>query len=361
MGGQPLQGRMNEAVLSGIGPAPADPEGLDDALSTPDEHLIAELAAVDGDLVVLGAGGKMGPTLSRMARRATDAAGSARRVVAVSRFGGDDDGSRRALERAGVETLALDLLGPDALDLLPEAPNVVFMLGRKFGTTGAEPATWAVNTLLPGLVARRYAGMRLVVFSTGNVYPPTSVRGGAPDERHPVGPVGEYAQSCLGRERLFADAAERLGSRVLLFRLNYAVEPRYGILTDVALAVHRGSPVDLTTGTVNVIWQRDACSYALRALGHCDAPAAVLNASGPETVSVRWLAEQFGQRFGREPVLVGEEGEAALLITAARAHALFGYPRMPLLRAIDWTVAWISAGGPVLAKPTRFQELQGRF
>jgi len=351
----------DDAWLDGYGDAPRTVEALDDALSAPDEGVVEDLSAVDGDIVIVGAGGKMGPTLARMAKQGALRAGSDRRVIAVSRFDGRDNPQRQLLHDAGVETLALDLLDAGSLEQLPEAPNVVYMLGRKFGTTGAEPLTWAVNTYLPGLVASRYAGARIVAFSTGNVYPSTPSGQGAPDEMHSLAPVGEYAQSCLGRERVFADAAQRLGARVLLYRLNYAVELRYGVLMEVGWAVWAGRPVDLTMGQVNVIWQRDANAYALRALRHCDSPAAVLNASGPETASVRWLADQFAARFEREPQFTGAESDAALLTNAGRAHAAFGYPRVPLLRALEWTSQWIRAQGARLDKPTHFQEQQGRF
>ena len=351
----------DDALLHGHGDAPRTVGALDAALSAPDDSLVEDLAAVDGDIVIVGAGGKMGPTLARMAKAGSKRAGSSRRVIAVSRFAGADNLQRRLLDDAGVETLPLDLLDPHAVERLPEVVNVVYMLGRKFGTTGSEPLTWAVNTYLPGLVASRYAGARIVVFSTGNVYPLTTARDGVPDETCPVAPVGEYAQSCLGRERVFADAAERLGARVLLYRLNYAVELRYGVLLEIGSAVWEGRPVDLTMGKVNVIWQRDANSYALRALRHCDSPAAVLNASGPETASVRWLADSFASHFEREPLFGGEESNSALLTNAGSAHAKFGYPRMPLLRALEWTAQWIRAGGARLDKPTHFQEQQGRF
>ncbi len=351
----------DDSLLDGYGDAPGTVRELDDILSAPDDALVEDLDVVQGDILVIGAGGKMGPTLARMAKQSALRAGSARRVIAVSRFAGTDNSQRQLLDDAGVETLPLDLLDAGSLERLPEAPNVVYLLGRKFGTTGAEPLTWAVNTYLPGVIAARYQGARIVAFSTGNVYPFTPVGRGAPDETQQAAPVGEYAQSCLGRERVFADAAQRLGAQVLLFRLNYAVELRYGVLAEVGSAVWEGSPVDLTTGHVNIIWQRDANAYALRALRHCDSPAAVLNASGPETTSVRWLANQFAARFEREPLFTGDESDSALLMNAGRAHAAFGYPRVPLLRALEWTAQWIRAGGARLAKPTHFQEQQGQF
>jgi nucleoside-diphosphate-sugar epimerase len=335
---------------------PATVAELEDLLSTPTPGVAEDLAALDGDILVLGAGGKIGPTLARMARRA---AGDDRRVIAASRF--SDAAQRDLLEEAGVETQAVDLLDPDGLDALPDAENVLYLAGRKFGTQGSEPQTWAVNAHGAGLAARRFAGSRVVVYSTGNVYPLSPVRRGGPSEEAPVGPIGEYAQSCLARERLFEDAAARHGTRVLLYRLNYAIDLRYGVLLEIGAAVHEGRPVDVTMGSVNVIWQRDANAYALRSLLQCAEPAVTLNVSGPETVSVRWLAERFGVLFGREPRIEGEEADTALLTNAARAHQLFGYPTVSLRTMIDWTAGWIADGGARLGKATRFQEREGAF
>lgn len=332
---------------------------LEERLATPSAALVADIEALDGDLLVLGAGGKMGPSLVRLALHAIQAAGVSKRVTAVSRFGDAD--LRRDLEAAGARTLALDLLEPGALDALPDAANVIYMVATKFGTSGQEHLTWAQNAFLPGLVGRRFVASRIVSFSTGNVYPLVPVASGGAHEDDPVGPIGEYAQSALGRERLFEDAAHRYGTRSLSFRLNYAAELRYGILVDIAEAVRDAAPIDLSMGHFNVIWQGDANELALRSLALVDAPPAVLNVTGPEIVSVRRVAAQMGERLGREPILVGEEQPTALLSNAGRAHARFGYPSVPLERLIDWVAHWVASGGPTHGKPTKFGVRSGRF
>jgi len=332
---------------------PETEEALEACLSHPSPELAADMAALDGDILVLGAGGKMGPSLARLAVRA------GKRVVAVARF--TSPGLRAALARDGVETVSADLMDEAGLRALPDLPNVVFMAGQKFGTTGNEAQTWAMNAYLPGRVAERFRGSRIVAFSTGNVYPLTAVAHGGADEGLPPGPVGEYAQSCLGRERAFEHFSRRHGTPGALIRLNYAVELRYGVLLEVARAVREGRPVDLRTGHVNVIWQGDANTMALRALRLCASPPVVLNVTGPETVSVRWLAARFGERFGVPVRLTGAEADTALLSNAACAFGLFGYPRMPLARLIDWTAHWLERGGPTLERPTHFQEREGRF
>jgi nucleoside-diphosphate-sugar epimerase len=332
---------------------------LDARLSEPQPELIDELARLDGDVMVLGVGGKMGPTLASMARRAFQAAGLDRRVIGVARF--SRAGLRDQLAARGVETVAADLMDRAQLESLPDVPNVVFMAGTKFGTSGAEHMTWAVNAFLPGLVAERFASARTVVFSTGNVYPLTPVSGGGAAEDDPTGPLGEYAQSCLARERVFEHASRTRGTPVTIFRLNYAIDLRYGVLLDIAQAVREGRPVDVSMPAVNVIWQGDACAVALRSLGHASSPPLVLNVTGPETASVRRLARRFGELLGIEPVIVGEEGPTALLSNSSRAHRLFGYPRVTLGEMVEWTASWVQAGGPTLAKPTHFEEREGRF
>jgi nucleoside-diphosphate-sugar epimerase len=336
-----------------------EPAALDRHLWEPTSEVVDDLAAVDGDVLLLGAGGKLGPSLARMARAALDAAGSARRVVAVSRF--SEPGRRDELASAGVETVVADAADPTALAGLPEAANIVYLVGRKFGTHGDEWTTWATNTYLPARVAERYAGARIAAFSTGNVYPLTPVGSGGADEHTPPGPVGEYAQSCLGRERLLQHLAIAQGTPVAILRLNYAIDLRYGVLHDVARAVLAGEPVDVTMGSVNVIWQGDANAVTLRSLRHASSPADVLNVTGPETVSVRWLAHECGRRLGRDPVIVGEEAPTALLSNAARCAARFGYPRVPLATMLDWTCRWVAAGAPSHGKPTRFEQRAGAF
>ena len=332
---------------------------LEERLATPSSALVSDLARLDGDILVLGAGGKMGPSLVALACNAIEAAGTRQRVIAVSRFG--DQAVREGLAASGAETIALDLLEPGALDQLPDAANVVYMAAVKFGTSGQEHLTWAQNAFLPGLVGRRYAGSRIMSFSTGNVYPLVAVASGGCKETDPVGPIGEYAQSVLGRERMFEYAAHRHGTRSLLLRLNYAVELRYGTLVDIALAIRDQAPIDLTMGHMNVIWQGDANEAALRSLALVGAPPAVLNVTGPETVSVRRVAALLGERLGREPILIGAEEPTALLSNAGKAHALFGYPRVTLEQMVDWVAHWVADGGATHGRPTRFGVRSGRF
>jgi nucleoside-diphosphate-sugar epimerase len=298
----------------------------------------------------------MGPTLARMARRAMN---PAQRVIAVSRFTEPD--LRDLLESQGVRTEKADLLDPAALARLPDAPNLVFLAGQKFGTEVAPHTTWAMNAVVPSLVATRYAGARTVVFSTGNVYPLTPVTSSGPDEDHPLGPIGEYAMSCLARERIFEHAAATAGTAVAIVRLNYAVDLRYGVLVDTARRVLAGEPISLQMGYFNAIWQGDANARALQCLQLAASPAKVLNVTGAEKVSVRWLAERFGARFGRVPVLVGEEAPDALLSDAARSSRIFGRPTVDLETMIEWTASWLQDGGRTLDKPTHFEERRGRF
>jgi dTDP-4-dehydrorhamnose reductase len=324
-----------------------------------DEGLVRSLGSTDGDLVVLGAGGKMGVSLARMAAEAFDRLPGSRKVVAVSRF--SDEAARAELEDAGVRTVSGDLSDETALAGLPEAPNVVYMVGRKFGTSSDAAMTWAVNTYLPGRVVRRYAGARIVAFSSGNIYPLTAVTSGGADESVEPDPVGEYAQSCLGRERILAYQAMETGSPLAIIRLNYAVDCRYGVLTDVAQSVRDGRPVDVSNGSVNVVWQGDANRYALSALAQADLPPFILNVTGPETASVRWIAAQLGTRLNKDPEFIGAESATALLSNAARCFGLFGYPHVSLAEMLDWTVLWLDRGGALLNKPTHFTERSGRF
>ena len=334
-------------------------EELEARLAEPSPRLVEDMRRVEGDVMLLGAGGKMGPSLAMLARNALDAAGKGSQVVAVSRF--SDEAVTRRLEAAGVRVVRADLLDEAQLAALPDAPNVVYMAAMKFGTTGQEHRTWAMNTYLPGRVADRFRDARIVAFSSGNVYPLRPLTRGAPTEDDPVGPVGEYAWSVLGRERLFHYFSERYGTKVALLRLNYAVEMRYGVLVDIALAVRDGEPVDVSMGHVNVVWQGDANEVALRALLHCEAPPRVINLTGPETASVRQLARRLGERLGKEPVFASEEQESALLNDASRAHALFGYPSVALNTLVDWVADWVAGGGETHGKPTKFQVRTGEF
>jgi nucleoside-diphosphate-sugar epimerase len=332
---------------------------LEDRLSQPADADVAAMTALNGDLMILGAGGKMGPSLARLARRACGQGGIQKRVIAVSRFGNETLASQ--LEAEEIETIRCDLLEAKALSALPDTPNVVFMAARKFGTSGSEYLTWAMNTFLPGLVAERFRRSRIVAFSTGNVYPLRSISEGGATETSPVAPVGEYAQSALGRERMFEYGSQRWGTPVTLLRLNYAVDLRYGVLLDIATAVFEKRPVNLRMGLVNVIWQGDANRACLRSFAHCASPPSVLNVTGAETISVRYLALEFARRFQIEPLWDGEETQAALLSVASKAHQLFGYPSVTLQELIDWTAHWIMRGGTTLGKPTQFAVQDGKF
>ncbi|WP_433943183.1 NAD-dependent epimerase/dehydratase family protein [Paenibacillus sp. SN-8-1] len=332
---------------------------LENCLSEPSASLAADLAQLDGDILILGVGGKMGPSLAKLARRGAEAAGVKKKIIGVSRFSSGN--LQKELEESGIETISADLLSDQALRALPDVPNVIYMAGHKFGTTGREYFTWAMNAYLPGRVAEKYRNSRIVSFSSGNIYPLTPVSLGGASEEHPVGPIGEYAQSCLGRERVFEYFSRENGTPVVNFRLNYAIDMRYGILLEVASAVNEGRPIDLGMGQVNVIWQGDANEMAIRSLLIGESPAVTLNVTGPETVSIRWLAERFGEGLGKQPVFTGEERDTALLSNASKSHQLFGYPRVSLRTMIDWTLEWVERGGETLGKPTHFQERTGAF
>jgi nucleoside-diphosphate-sugar epimerase len=332
---------------------------LEEHLSRPTAEDVSAMSTLDGDLLILGAGGKMGPSLCALARRATDLAGSRKRVIAVSRF--SDEKLLSQFLSQNIETISCDLLEPGALAKLPDIGNVVFMAARKFGTSGSEHLTWAMNTLLPGLVAERYRNSRIVAFSTGNVYPLTPVHEGGAVESTPVEPKGEYAQSALGRERMFEYGSHCWGTRVTVLRLNYAVELRYGVLADIGLAVFERRPIDLRMGYVNVIWQRDANSMCLRSFAHCQSPPLILNLTGSETLSVRRIAEDFGKQFAVEPIFEFKESATALLSNSDKAHRLFGCPSVTAAEIIDWLADWIRNRGPMLNKPTHFQARDGKF
>jgi len=334
-------------------------EELEEYLSEPTPEVIEALGSLEGDLMILGAGGKMGPTLALLAARSVAAGGLGKRVIGVSRF--SDARVAQMLEEGGVETISLDLMEEDALDRLPDVQNIVYMVGSKFGTTGQEGRTWAINAFLPGVVARRFRSSRFVVFSSGNVYPLSPVAQADCTEGTPPAPIGEYAQSVLGRERVFSYFSKAYELPAVLFRLNYAAEMRYGVLLDIAHKVWLGEPIDLSMGHVNVIWQGDANAYALRALTLAETPPLVLNVTGPEMLSVRALARRFGELLGRTPVFAGSEAPDALLSDAQRAFTRMGYPRVPVGQVIEWVAGWIVAGGTVHDKPTRFQVRNGRF
>jgi len=334
-------------------------EDLEERLSRPAEADAAAIGAIDGDLLILGAGGKMGPSLARLARRAADQAGAKMRIIAVARFTNPNVQSQLSSE--SIETIACDLLEPGALPGLPDSRNIVFMAARKFGTTGSEYLTWAMNTYLPALVAERYRDSRIVAFSTGNVYPLQPVNQGGAQESTPVEPQGEYAQSALGRERMFEYGSAKWATPVVILRLNYAIDLRYGVLVDIASAVFHRRPIDLSMAAVNVIWQGDANAMCLRSFAHCQSPPLILNITGPETLSVRSIAHEFGRRFGIEPQFTSEEMPTALLSNATKAHQLLGCPNVTPAEMMDWIANWIKRGGVMLNKPTHFQTRDGKF
>lgn len=342
---------------------PRDIAELEDLLSAPYPEDIEFARQLDGDVIVLGAGGKMGPTLLRRVAAAIAKAEAASRLFAVSRF--TEPGVQEKLEAHGIAVIRADLLDDQAcgrrLADLPRCPNVIFMAGMKFGATGNEPLTWAKNAYLPGRVAEHFRESRIVALSTGNVYPLVPVSSGGSKETDSPDPVGEYAQSCLGRERIFAYFSDRYGMPVCIIRLNYAVEARYGVLLDIARRVYSGEPVSLAMGYVNVIWQGDANSAIFRALSLCSSPAAVLNVTGSEVLSVRHLAEEFGRRFGRRAVFEGRESDTALLSNTNRCRELLGVPRVPLDWLLDLTADWLRRGCPTYSKPTKFEVRDGKF
>lgn len=332
-----------------------DVAALEEAMSRPSPALAEALRAVPGDLVVLGVGGKMGPTLARMAKRADPA----RRVIGVARF--SEPGLRDSLQSQGVECVEADLLSRDAIARLPDAPNVVFMAGRKFGSTGSEWLTWAMNAHVPALVAERYAGSRIVAFSTACVYPFATTDGpGSPEAQPPTAPSGEYANSCVARERLFQHFSHAHGTPGRLLRLSYAIDMRYGVLHDVARKVLAREPIDLAMGEANVIWQGEANDWALRSLAHCTTPTSALNLSGPR-VRIREVALAFGERFGIAPQFTGAESPTAWLVDCSEAFRLFGPPQVTLDRMLDWTADWVRRGGASLGKPTHYEARDGKY
>jgi nucleoside-diphosphate-sugar epimerase len=341
--------------------APADirtEDELEDRLSEPTPAVIETLGGLGGDIIVLGVGGKMGPTLARMARRASDEAGVRRRIIGVSRFsaGGEAD-----LRKYGVEAISCDLLDAAAVARLPDVANVVFLAGRKFGSTGDEAATWAINSYLPGVVCARYRGSRIVALSTGNVYPLVPVSGPGSREADPPQPVGEYAMSCLGRERVFEHFSRAYGIPAAIIRLNYACDLRYGVLVDLARKVLAGEPIDLGMGYFNTIWQGDATAMALLAFAHTASPPRFINVTGPEKLSARAVAERFGQLMNRPVRFTGTEAATALLSDARYGLGLLGPLRVGADQLVEWVANWVTRGGRSLNKPTHFESRDGRF
>ncbi|MFM8271592.1 MAG: NAD-dependent epimerase/dehydratase family protein [Gemmata sp.] len=327
---------------------------LEDALSEPTPGVAETLKRHPGDIVLLGAAGKMGPSLARMAKRADPS----RRVFAASRF---SSGGAEAFAAHGIEVVRCDLLNEVEVAKLPDAPNVVYMPGRKFGSSGDEGTTWAINCYLPSIVCKRYAKSRIVAFSTGNVYPFSRPDTGGPTEDTALNPVGEYGMSALGRERMFGYFSRALGIPVAIIRLNYACDLRYGVLVDLALKVRAGEPIDLAMGHFNTIWQGDANALTLRAFDHCGVPPRAFNVTGPEVLRVRDVCERFARHFGTRANFTGTEAETALLSNAKEGTAALGPLRVPTARLIEWVAGWVLRGGRSLSKPTHFEARDGKF
>jgi len=328
-------------------------------LLQPSDDLVADIAKIEGDIIILGVGGKMGPGLARAAKQAVDKAGINKKIIGVARF--TETGLQEELNREGIETYKADLLNDSELQALPNIKNVLYLAGVKFGTQGNQPFTWAMNSYLPGRVAEKYKSSNIVVFSTGNVYPLVPVTSqGATEDMAPE-PIGEYGQSCLGRERIFQYFSAKNNTPVLIYRLNYANDVTYGVLLEVAKSVKEKQAIDLTMGTASVIWQGDANEIAIRCLNHCSAPAKILNVTGPEIVSFKWLAEQFGKLFAVKPVFINEEQQTSLLSNAAECFHLFGYPKVTLIQMIELVAEWLKQDGKTLDKPTHYSERKGKY
>jgi nucleoside-diphosphate-sugar epimerase len=332
-----------------------DESGLEDILSEPTEATRKVVATLNGDIVVLGAGGKMGPTLAMMLKKASDD----RNIYAVSRF--SDIAAKARIEESGVKTIEADLLDESQYCKLPKVENVFYLAGMKFGATGNQPLTWALNSFMPGLIARHYKNARIVVFSTGNVYPLVDINSGGAEEGTFPEPIGEYAQSCLGRERMFEYFSQLYNMPVTIVRLNYANEPRYGIIVDLTLKILNDEPIDLTMGAVNLIWQRDANDYIIQAMSLAKSPPAILNVTGPDTVPIRQLAKQIGKELDKEPRFVSQEAQTALLSNASYCFSLFGYPKTRLDEMVSVIVKWVTSGKKVLNKPTKYDIRDGKF
>ncbi len=332
---------------------------LENELTVPSEALIADMARIEGDIMLLGIGGKMGPSMGKLAIDAIKAGGLGKRVFGVSRF--SDAGAMKSLQEAGVETISCDLLNDSELQNLPQVENIIYLAGNKFGTIGNEGFTWAMNAYLPGRVSEKFKNSRLVVFSSGNVLPFVPLSSGGATEKTTPEPIGEYAQSCLGRERVFEYFSKTNKTPMLIYRLNYAVDFRYGILLEMAKSVFQEKEIDLSTSNVNVIWQKDANEIALRALLHTTAPAKLLNVTGPEILSLHWIASEFGAIFNKEPRFINEPMETALLNNASECHRLFSYPKTTPREMVEITANWLLQGGDDFGKPTHFQQRGGRF
>lgn len=328
-------------------------------MTEPSPRLIEDMKKIKGDIMIIGAGGKVGPTMAIKAQRAVEAAGTDSKIIAVSLFDYPDAAS--SMREAGVTVIEADISDPAQLAELPEAPNIIYMVGKKFGTTGNETATWRINVILPYLIAQRFPNSRIVSFSTGNVYGPAPIASGGSLETDICEPVGEYAQTCLGRERILTDCSVANNTPMLMFRLNYAIEMRYGVLYDIGKAVYEGKPIDLSSGLFTCVWQGEVCEYAIRSLLHTAVPPEILNVSSTESISLRWAAKEMGKRLGKEPIFVGEDPKASMFVNTQKMVQLMGPPQVGLLDMMDMVAQWILDGGEVITAPTHFESIDGKF
>lgn len=328
---------------------------LEELLSRPSSALVEYMKRLKGDIMILGAGGKIGPTMTMMAKRAVDEAKVKKNIIAVDVLPLED------LKKQGIKTIQCNMLDWKEVDKLPKAENIVYMIGRKFGSSGSEWMTWAINVMVPHNVADIFRDSRVAVFSTGCVYPVVDVYTGGSTEVDAANPIGEYAMSCLGRERMFDYYAAEKGEKVVQIRLNYALELRYGVLVDIATKVQNGEPVDVTTGFMNGIWQGDCCDQVLRSFDLAKSPASVLNVTGPETLPVRWIAKRFGELMGKEAKITGQENGKGYLNNASKANSIFGNPSVPIGKIIEWIADWVQKGGQTSGKPTHFETQDGKY
>lgn len=331
---------------------------LDALLAQPNDALVEFMRQLEGDLIILGIAGKMGVSLGQLAVAAIEKAGVSKNVYGVARF--SDANARKRLEAAGVQTIQCDLLDRTAVANLPQTSNVLFMAGRKFGTGGEEPLTWAMNTMVPANVADHFRDSHIVAFSTGCVYP-LAHADNLPDEHTPPAPIGEYAQSCLGRERMFQYGSNQWGTQVCLYRLNYAIDLRYGVLHDIATKVWDGQPVDNSAPAFNMIWQGDANQQAIMCLGHCASPANILNVTGPETLHTEDVARRFGELLNKPVQFASTPDDVSYLSDSSKATKLFGLPSVDAEQLIRWQAHWIKIGGRSLGKPTHFEVSDGAY
>lgn len=336
-----------------------DLKKLEEKYAVPSRELLEDVKQIEGDIMLLGIAGKMGVSMGKLLVDALRAVGKDNKVYGVSRF--SDPKAKAQVEESGVIAIACDLLNDAELFNLPEVPNVIYLAGHKFGTVGNEDFTWAMNTYLPGRVSEKFKNSKIVAFSSGNILPFVKLNQGGVDESGTPEPIGEYAQSCLGRERIFQYFSKKNQTPVLIYRLNYAVDFRYGVIMEIGKSVLQGNPIDLRTENVNVIWQGDANEIAIRSLLHCESPAKILNVTGPETLSTKWVAEEFAKLLGKPATYSYEAEGTALLNNASECHRIFGYPKVTIREIIELTAQWLQEGGEEFGKPTHFQERGGQF